>query len=214
MRIQSIQKARKGGRYAVSFDDGTKLVLSKEVLIDFGLRRNDEIAEEMFSKIQDAQSFRDAYFAAGRLLNYRMRTRTELDQRLRQKGYSQEIVERVIGKLGQIGLVDDSRFAEAFVATKIASKPVGRRELERGLREKGVAKEAAESAISQVRDDETQLSLALAAAESKLRSLERFEPAKRREKLTAFLARRGFDWDIIKLVNRRVFKGDIDAVDL
>ncbi len=214
MRIQSIQKARKGGRFVISFEEGNELVLSKEVLIDFGLRRNDEIAEEMFSKIQDAQLFRDAYFAAGRLLNYRMRTRTELDQRLRQKGYPHEIVERVIGKLGQIGLVDDSRFAEAFVATKIASKPVGRRELERGLREKGVAREAAEGAISQVRDEETQLSLALAAAESKLRSLRRYDPAKRREKLAAFLARRGFDWDIIKKVTRRVFKGDIDAVDL
>jgi regulatory protein len=214
MRIQSIQKARKGGRYVISFDEGKDLLLSKEVLIDFGLRRNDEIAEETLDKIQDAQLFRDAYFVAGRLLNYRMRTRTELDQRLRKKGYSHEIVERVIGKLGQLGLIDDSRFAEAFVATKIASKPVGRRELERGLREKGVAKETVEKAISLVRDDDTQLSLALAAAESRMRSLKRFDSAKRREKLAAFLARRGFDWDIIKKVTRRVFKGDIDAVDL
>ncbi len=214
MRILSIEKARRGGKFTVSFDDGTELALSREVIIDFGLRRNDEMTEEAVAHLKDAQLFRDAYFAAGRLLNYRLRTRSELDQRLRKKGYPQEIVERVIGKLTRVGLIDDSRFAEAFVATKIASKPVGRRELERGLREKGVGKEAAEKAVSAVRDDDTQLKLALAAAETKLRTLRRFDPAKRRDKLTAFLARRGFDWDIIRRVTRKIFKGDADAIDL
>jgi regulatory protein len=214
MRILSIEKARRGAKFTVTFDDGTELVLSREVITDYGLRRNDEMAGEAVARLKDAQLYRDAYFAAGRLLNYRLRTRIELEQRLRKKGYPQEVVERVIGKLTQIGLIDDSRFAEAFVATKIASKPVGRRELQRGLREKGVGKEDAEKAISVVRDDDTQLRLALAAAETKLRTLRRFDSGKQRDKLTAFLARRGFDWDIIRKVTRKIFKGDADAIDL
>jgi regulatory protein len=213
MRILSIERARRGGKFTISFDDGTELSLSKEVIIDFGLRRNDQLADETLERIKDAQVFRDVYTAAGRLLNYRLRTRAELSQRLRQKGYSPEMVEKVIGKLSDIGLLDDSRFAEAFIATKIASKPVGRRELERGLREKGVGKEVAEKAMADVRDEEVQTSLALAAAGPKLKSLRRFDPAKRREKLIAFLVRRGFDWDIIRTVTRKYFKGDVDAGD-
>ncbi len=214
MRIESIQKARKGPKFVLSLDNGSELLLSKEVIIDFGLRRNDELGEDLVSQIADAQSYRDAYFAAGRLLNYRMRTRSELDQRLRQKGYSQTVVEKVLGKMSEIGLIDDSKYADAFVASKISSRPVGRRELERGLREKGVAKDIALDALSGIGDEDTQLRLALQAADTKLRSLRRFEPDKRRDKLIAFLARRGFDWGVIRKVTLKLFKGDSDAVDL
>lgn len=214
MRIGSIEKQRKGNKFKVLFDEGTELLLSKEVIIDFGLRRNDDISAEIFSELRNSQSYRDAYLAAARLLNYRLRTRSELDGRLMQKGFERDTVDKVIRKLSDIGLIDDSRFADAFVASKIASKPVGKRELARGLREKGVGRETAAAAVSLVSDDETQLRLALDAASTRMRSLARFEPVKQREKLSAFLARRGFDWDVIKKVTQAMLKGDKDAVDL
>ncbi len=214
MRIDAIEKAQKKGKFAVSFDDGSRLFLSKEVIIDFGLRRNDEISGQTYGELKDAQSYRDAYLAAARLLNYRMRTRFELRDRLSQKGFQQEVVQKVIRKMSDIGLVDDSRFADAFVASKIASKPVGKKELARGLREKGVARETAVAAIEAVGDEETQLRLALDAAAVKMRSLKRFDPPKRRDRLVAFLARRGFEWDVIRKVTRALLKGDSDAVDL
>ncbi len=213
MRIESIEKARKGAKFAVSLDDGTSLLLSREVIIDFGLRKNDELSEDTVTSIMDAQLYRDAYYAAGRLLDYRMRTRSELDQRLLKKGYPEKVVAKVIGKMSELGLIDDSRFADAFIASKIAGKPIGKRELERGLREKGISKEAAQAAVLQVSDDDTQLELAIQAAKTKMRSLRKFEPRKRQEKLVAFLARRGFDWDVIKKATRQIFKGDEDAVD-
>lgn len=213
MRIELIEKARRGSKFRVAFDGGVELLLSKEVIIDFGLRRNDEVSEKLYSEITDAQSYRDAYFAAGRLLDYRMRTCSELTQRLQKKGYPQVVVEKVIDKMSELGIIDDSRFADAFVATKISSRPVGKRELERRLREKGVPKEDAQNAVRQVSDEETQVRLASQAAETKLRSLARFDPKKRRDKLVSFLARRGFDWGVIKKVTRKVFEGDGDVVD-
>ena len=214
MRIESIEKARKGAKYSVSFDDGTAILLSREVIIDFGLRKNDELSRETVTSITEAQLYRDAYYAAGRLLDYRMRTRSELDQRLLKKGYPEKVVQKVIGKMSELGLIDDSRFADAFIASKIAARPIGKRELERGLREKGISKEAAQIAVLQVSDDDTQLELAIKAAKTKMRSLRRFEPRKRQEKLVAFLARRGFDWEVIRKAVRKIFNGDVDAIDL
>jgi regulatory protein len=143
-----------------------------------------------------------------------MRTRSELDQRLLKKGYPEKVVQQVIGKMSELGLIDDSRFADAFIASRIAAKPIGRRELERGLREKGISKEAAQTAVLQVSGDDIQFELAMKAAKTKMRSLRRFEPRKRQEKLAAFLARRGFDWEVIRKAVRKIFKGDVDAVDL
>lgn len=214
MRIVSIEKAHRGGKFKVCFDEEGELLLSKEVIVDFGLRRNDEISSERMQQIQDAQSYQDTYIAAMRLLNYQMRTTAELRQRLHMKEFPPGAINRVLDKLTNLGLVDDVRFAEAFIASKVASKPIGKRELERKLREKGVSKETASQALSAVSNDETQIEFALQAAEIKIRSLKRYELKKRREKLVAFLARRGFDWDVIRKVVQKMFDGDYDAVDI
>ncbi len=228
MQIVSIEKTRSGSKFKIRCDEGGELVLSKEVIVDYGLRRGDDISDAAFLKIRDSQLYHDTYVAATRLLNYRMRTRHELVRRLRQKKLEPEIIDRVVDKLSSLGLIDDSRFAEAFIAEKISSKPVGRRELERKLHEKGVSRETAQNALSTIGDEKIQVELALKAAASKLRSLRRFDTEKRKDKLTAFLAGRGFDWDTIKKVIRETFpegialkvafgdseKGDPDADSL
>ncbi len=214
MRILSIEKARRGGKFIVNLDDGKELLLSKEVIIDHGLRRNDDISGNMLQKILEAQSYQDGYRAAVRLLNYRMRTEHELNQRLQKKDFDARTIKRVIDKLRAVGMIDDSRFAEAFVEGRIASKPIGKRELQRRLREKGVSRETSQRVLSSIVDDDVQAALAARAAAQKMPSLKRFDVRKRQEKLIAFLARRGFDWDVIKKVVRKVFDGAVDVVDL
>ncbi len=214
MRIVSIEKARRGGKFKVCFGESKELLLSKEVIVDYGLRRNDEISNENLLKIQYSQLYHDTYFAAMRLINYRMRTKSELVQRLREKNFPSEMIERVIEKLNGLGLIDDQKFAELFIADKVARKPVGRRELERRLREKGIQKDMVSRALSTISGDDVQNGLALQAAGVKIRSLKRFDVKKRREKLIAFLARRGFDWSVIKKVVEKLFDDDIDAGDL
>jgi len=198
MKIISIEKVGRGDKFKISFDDERERVLSKDVVIDFGLRRHDEISEETLLKIQNSELYHDVYSAAIRLLNYRLRTKREVVSRLRQKNFPTDVIDRVVKKLDSLRMIDDLRFAEAFVAEKISSKPIGRRELERRLFEKGVSKETALQTISALVDDSKQLELALKAAQTKLRSLKKFASKRKREKLASFLAGRGFDWDTIK----------------
>lgn len=214
MLVERIEKARRGDRYVVHFNDGADILLSGDVIVDFGLRKKDEISEGRLREIQEAQSYHDAYVAAVRLLDYRMRTVKELRQRLEGKGVSPPIIGRVIEKLAALRLVDDSVFAEAYVADKGASKPLGKRELARRLREKGVSKENISEALSVVGSDEKQFELAMTAAERKFRSLQRFTGKKRQEKLAAFLLRRGFEWSIIRKVVQSFMKDEFDETDL
>ncbi len=213
MRIVSIEKLRRGGKFELVFDNGETFVAGREVLVDFGLRRGDEISEKKLSEIRDAQLYHEAYGAAARLVGYRMRTVSELEQRLLKKKFPPEIGARVIEKFADLGLLDDSRFAEAFVNSKLASKPIGRREMERRLREKGIDKVIAAKTISEVSSEESQFQMACRAADSKLSSLRRFDLNKRREKLTAFLVRRGFEWDVVRRVVRKVLKDNSDVLD-
>lgn len=210
MRVAGIEKARRGAKYVVRFDDGDDVLLSRDIIIDFGLRKNDELSDERLREILNAQSYHDAYAAAIRLLNYRMRTVRELRQRLGNKGFSGPIIDRVIDRLAALRLVDDSVFAEAYVADRGASRPLGKKELARRLREKGVSKENISGALSVVGSDERQFELAMTAAGTKIRSLQRFDAEKRREKLIAFLLRRGFEWSIVRKVIQILVKGELD----
>lgn len=230
MRIISIEKAHRGGKFKISFNsegasasggnEGEEMLLSKEVVVDYGLRRGDEISNETFLKIRNSQSYHDTYVAAIRLLNYRMRTRQELIRRLRQKQFPAGIIDQVLDKLDGLGLINDSQFAEAFIVSKTSSKPIGRKLLERKLQEKGISRETVLETVATLSDEATQLELALKAARTKRRSLRKFDETKRREKLIAFLARRGFDWAIIKKVVHRIIpegelseNGEFDAGD-
>ncbi|MCL5267844.1 MAG: RecX family transcriptional regulator [Bacteroidetes bacterium] len=214
MRIVLIEKAHRGVRFVIHFDEGADILLTREVIIDFGLRKNDEIDDARLREIKEVQSYHDAYAAAIRLLNYRMRTKKEISQRLEKKTFPTPIVERVIERLSGLGLLDDSVYAEAYISDKGASKPIGKRELERRLREKGLSKDTISDALAMVGSDEKQFELAAAAAETKIRSLARFTGRQKQEKLIAFLLRRGFEWGVVKKVVETITKGDLDEAVL
>jgi regulatory protein len=76
------------------------------------------------------------------------------------------------------------------------------------LRRRGVAADVADEAIdatlSEVDLDEE--GAALNAAEKRMRALRSLEPAQQRQRLYAFLARRGFDSDVVRKVIAAVLR--------
>ncbi|WP_438017807.1 regulatory protein RecX [Sorangium sp. So ce315] len=154
------------------------------------------------------------YERALRLLSFRARSARELEKRLIEKGEPREHVATAIARLCANGLLDDARYAEAKARSGIVGKPRSRRRIEQDLARKGVARDVADAAIRQVMADEgtDEAAVAERAARKKLRSLARLEPAERRQKLYAFLARQGYAPDVVRRAMRAV--GDaLDATD-
>ena len=52
------------------------------------------------------------------LLAARPRTKEELRQALRRRGFADDVSERLLGKLDEAGLVDDAAFAEMWVRSR------------------------------------------------------------------------------------------------
>src|SRR5438034_1106879 len=59
-------------------------------------------------RLDDAEAAREA---ALRLLERTRRTRSDLARRLREKGFGGPVIEEVLGRLGEVGLVDDAEYA-------------------------------------------------------------------------------------------------------
>lgn len=107
---------------------------------------NDEAARA-FSKIH-------------RLVAVRERASEELRQRLKREGFSEEATEKALERALRSGLVDDSRFAEALVRTRLASGK-GMRGIEVELEKWGIDPDTVIAHQEEVCDEDAEVQRAL-----------------------------------------------------
>jgi regulatory protein len=120
------------------------------------------------------------------LIGYRERSCHELTQRLRDNGYPARTVAGVVSRFCEVELVDDGRFASAWVRSR-ASAGYGRRRILHELAEKGIDEDTARAAVEEELSGEE-----LPRARATLRGRTPRD-AKDRERLIRRLVARGFD---------------------
>jgi regulatory protein len=98
-------------------------------------------------------------------------------------------------------LVDDTRFARAWIENRNEFRPRSRRALSIELRQHGLDEDIAAEALAEI-DDEA---LAYQAAIRQSGKLKNWEWPDFRRKLTGFLGRRGFNYEVISTVVKRVW---------
>jgi regulatory protein len=135
---------------------------------------------------------------AYRLIARRMRTRKEIQSRLRQQGHREEVVEETIKSLHELGYVDDAAFALEWCRCRLEDRPLGRRGLLRELSERGVPREIAEGAVNEAfaSVEESQLAEGLIRRRAE-HGVDLRSPRDTR-RLKAYLLRRGFSIDSVK----------------
>jgi regulatory protein len=142
--------------------------------------------------------------AAAAFLAVRPRSIAETKRRLRQHGYPSDLVERVIDQLIELGYLDDEAFSRAWVESRDRAHPRGETALRRELAVKGVPRDIVAEVLAD-RDPgipgerSVDLAAALRLLERRRSTIEREpDPAKRRQKVYALLARNGFDPEVCR----------------
>lgn len=130
------------------------------------------------------------------LLDYRARSRQELQERLLAKDYDPTLVTAVLDDLQETGLVDDSAFAREWVRQRSRRRGKSTRVLAQELREKGVAAQERQEALAQISQEEERAT-AWACACKKARGIKAVPedyPGKQKDlrRVVGVLARRGF----------------------
>lgn len=131
------------------------------------------------------------------LLRYRPRSIKEFQDRLVKKGFSEDITARITAEFKESQLLDDKKFASAWVAERTSLKPAGKSLIRRELAHKGVEAELIGEVLGDIRPFYDEEKEAKTLAEKKLRTLGRLDKLKKKRRIYAFLARRGFSGDAI-----------------
>jgi regulatory protein len=147
----------------------------------------------------------DCYTAALRILNYRFNSEVELRRKLASKDFDRDAIDATIARLRDEKWLDDARFAEAFVRTRMR-KRIGRLRIRRELIAAGVDDEIAANALRQNRDDDGEREAALAVARKRAARLDLSSP-ENRHKLTAYLLKQGYDMSLVRDVVRAALDG-------
>jgi regulatory protein len=119
------------------------------------------------------------------------RTRSQLAQACAKRSVPDDATERVLDRFGELGLVDDAAFAQAWVQSRHAGRSLSRRALRHELRQRGVDDETIDAALGQI-GDEDERAAAVELVRVRLRSLGRYDYATKSRRLQGLLARRGY----------------------
>lgn len=135
-------------------------------------------------------------------LAHRPRSRWEVERHLHKKGYQAAVRERVAARLQELGLLDDAAFARAWIENRQRFRPRSELALREELRLRGVDGRVVDEALEGF-DAEESAYRALVVSEGRFRSL---DPRELRRRCEAYLARRGFDFDVAGRATRRAIR--------
>ena len=125
-------------------------------------------------------------------LTARGRTRHELDRALRAKSVPQGVIDAVLDRFQEVGLVDDASFAENWVSSRQERRHLSRRLLMRELQAKGVEQSHIDRALDRI-DRDAELTSARDLAERKHAAMNGLSREVQYRRLAGMLSRRGFD---------------------
>lgn len=145
------------------------------------------------------------YATALRILNIRWNSAAELCRKLKSKQFDDETIAATLARLDSEKWIDDDRFADAFVRSR-TRKRVGPLRIRRELGATGVGDEVIDRAVRSHRDPDAERATLIALARKKAALLQRRgeEGDRLRQKLSAYLARQGWETSAVIEVVQQV----------
>ncbi len=174
--------------------------LDRLVALKLGLKSGLTINPRLIDRLETTQSENSAWEWALRSLQISPKSIRDMRMKMKRK-FESELVESIMKKLENVGLLNDEKFAERLVGDLVRRGTKSKKEISLKLRQKGITTDISKLVLEQIESDaDAVLKLALI----KNRGLrEDLLWRERYEKIVSYLARKGFSYaDIQKVVTK------------
>ncbi|MFC1988714.1 regulatory protein RecX [Chloroflexota bacterium] len=202
-KITALRAGGGGGKQVKVFLDGKfAFRLETGVAAREGLRIDQTLSAEQIETLTGNNQLSRCYNAATLYLSYRPRSELELRDRLHRRGFDGDRVDKVIARLKEQGLVDDTAFAQFWAENRESFSPRSQRLTRLELKQKGVAEDIIDQTVAAIDDEDS----AYWAASRKARSLTVSDYQSFRRRLGGHLQRRGFSYGVINDTVERIWQ--------
>lgn len=198
MKIQSRHPSpHDSSKICIVLDDLRTIDVSVRTWSDLDLKVGQVLSDELLSRLFDASAFDRALQLSYRYLKGKPRTLMEMKRYLTRKGEDPEVTARATAYLEGRGLLNDADYAESYVKRSVSTK--SRRDIEFRMQNKGIRLSNVVSLDVLNELDSAEMKTAKQLAIKYCRIHQGEDPRAVRNKLGAYLQRRGFRMSSIRL---------------
>lgn len=183
----------------VQFDLSPSLIIPVDIAVLYSLKSQKDISNDTYTQIKQEAIQHSLWNQVLKWATLRPRSIAEFDHYSQDK-LTTEQLNNFKNRLTELGFLSDSKFSSWWVESRQVHRPKSKLELQQELKSKGVSGSDLDTALSQ----SDQESACLAVAQKYIKKLTRFSDFEKKQKLFAYLFRRGFPSTIIKNVISKI----------
>ncbi|MBS5794141.1 MAG: RecX family transcriptional regulator [Clostridiales bacterium] len=199
MIITKIEKQKNNNkRYSIFIDNEFAFGIDEIDLLYYKLKENEPLDNEKYEYILNKLLLKRAKDKALKYLGYKMRSKNQVIKKLQEYEFPSNVINKVIKVLEKYNYINDEDFAKAFIKDKLNLKGHGVFKISYDLKMLGVDEEIFKKYLYDdefINEEEKAKDLLLKKLGNK--NIEDLD-YKEKQKIYAYLARRGFSYDSIK----------------
>lgn len=195
MIIENIEYSDKYNLIRLTISD-EKFYIDYDMYYENNFESGKEIDFDLYKKILANDEFNRAKNFALNKISYSQKSTYEIRQKLREKKFSEHVIDDIIAYLDSYGFLDDEAYVKAYIRDKDEISRWSRGKIRYMLKGKHIDDNLIEDYLYLI-DDKREAEKARFFADKKIKGDFSFE---NRTKVFRHLAGKGFDVDIINLV--------------
>ena len=198
--ITLIKPQKKKNRVNIYLDDKFGFGIDLENFVKLGLKVDQELTEEEVADIVKKAEFQKTLDKLLRFATLRPRSEKEIKDYFRRKKVHESLHKELFNRLNRLELIDDEKFAKWWVEQRQSFRPKPKRIMNYELRMKGIDNEIIKKVLGEEKIDEEKMAKEILGRKMyKWKNLEGFE---KKQKMSQYLAQKGFSWEIIEKVTK------------
>lgn len=195
MIIENIEYSDKYNLIRITIS-GEKFFIDYDLYYENSLEKGKEIDFSLYKEILANDEFNRAKNFALNKISYSQKSTYEIKKKLKEKDFSEDIIEKIIAYLDSYGFIDDEAYVKAYIRDKDEISKWSRGKISYMLKKKHIDERLIEDYIDLI-DDKREVEKAGFFADKKIKNDFSYE---NRVKVFRHLAGKGFDIDIINQV--------------
>ena len=150
-----IIKYKKGsnGKYKLFLEDGTTFDTYDDVILNNNLLYKKEIDNNLYNVIINDNMYEEAYNKSVSYIEVRLRSTNEIKVYLKNKKYSEEVIESTINRLLKNNILNDEIFTKAFINDKLNFTTMGPYKIELELKKHYIDTNIVNTYINNIDED-------------------------------------------------------------
>jgi regulatory protein len=172
----------------------------------------------MFGKPRQLNTEEELYEVAVRALMRRAHSVHEMKQKLERWSDNRLLVQVVMARLKENGMIDDARYAKQFARQRTEGRKQGKFRVARDLRARGVPDRHIDAALKETAEQNDEPAMVRQRIERKLRSFRGPDTRKKIDdkkmaSIYSSLLRAGFSADVVRRELKAITKEDVPEVE-